>query len=107
MRIISYLQPRNCRPADIIIPTTPIADSSGNRGGWYRALGWRAAARKTKNNTRIPKETGYITPCGLSGRHTFGTTPAALSLPRIREISGHDFGSKPGYPMLKQLTLRK
>jgi hypothetical protein len=26
----------------------------------YRAPGWRAAARKIKNDTRIPKETGYI-----------------------------------------------
>jgi hypothetical protein len=26
----------------------------------YAAPGWRAAARKIKNNTRIPKETGNI-----------------------------------------------
>jgi hypothetical protein len=26
----------------------------------YWAPDWRAAARKVKNNTRIPKETGYI-----------------------------------------------
>jgi hypothetical protein len=31
-------------------------DSEGFRG--YRVPGWRAAARKIKNNTRIPKETG-------------------------------------------------
>jgi hypothetical protein len=31
----------------------------------YRAPGWRAAARKIKNNTRIPKETGYIS-CGTT-----------------------------------------
>jgi hypothetical protein len=40
---------------------------------WYCAPGWWAAARKIKNNTRIPKETGYMTPgrgasfCGLVG----------------------------------------
>jgi hypothetical protein len=33
-------------------------DSEGFRA--YRAPGWRAAARKIKSNTRIPKETGYI-----------------------------------------------
>jgi hypothetical protein len=32
-------------------------DSEGFR--LYGAPGWRAAARKIKNNTRIPKETGY------------------------------------------------
>jgi hypothetical protein len=26
----------------------------------FGAPGWRAAARKLKNNIRIPKETGYI-----------------------------------------------
>jgi hypothetical protein len=33
---------------------TRIPEDSG-----YRAPGWRAAARKIKNNTRIPKEAGY------------------------------------------------
>jgi len=45
--------PINPRPA-LVYP-----DSEGFRV--YRAPGWRAAARKIKSNTRIPKDTGYIT----------------------------------------------
>jgi hypothetical protein len=29
----------------MIMPTAEIVDSSNGFGGWYRALGWRAAAR--------------------------------------------------------------
>jgi hypothetical protein len=31
-----------------LIPTAEIVDSSNDFGGWYRAPGWRAAARRTK-----------------------------------------------------------
>jgi len=34
-----------------MIPAAPDADSSGIRGGRYRAPGWRVAARETKTHT--------------------------------------------------------
>jgi hypothetical protein len=34
-----------------LIPTDEIVDSSNDFVGWYRAPGWRAAARRTKTHT--------------------------------------------------------
>jgi hypothetical protein len=38
-------------PNQWLIPTAGSVDSSNASGGWYRAPGWRAAARRTKTHT--------------------------------------------------------
>src|SRR5208282_2726703 len=49
----------DARAAARLIPTAEIVDSSNDFDGWYRAPGWRAAARRTKTHTNGPEMIGY------------------------------------------------
>jgi len=76
-----------------LIPGARNANSSSISGAWYRAPGWRAAARQTKTHTSGP------TPIERSGIRAAGATCTASRLHGIITLvgrSGEAFGGRAG-----------